>query len=503
MTSPAPTDKPAAKGDKLSEQLQSIIEQAEQIVATAQEAGRELTDDERARHTELCTRAEQLGEDLTRARTVARIRAIANDGAPGRIERGAPNADDPYDADPLGDPRDGVTRTRHRQPWSGEISEWGRTADQVTAEYRSRALSAIEQMPGATDTIRAAATTMIETWDDDRGRLSRLALALSEPSYFRAFSKSARNPHAVELEPDERHAVQRVRELARALSLTDSAGGYLVPFQLDPTVIITSAGSRNQIRDAARTVVATGDVWHGVSAGAVTWSWAAEGAEATDNAPTFAQPSVPVFKAHGFVPVSIEAFEDAANITNEVARLLAFGKDNLEAAAFISGTGSGQPTGLVTALAGSASQVAAGTAGAFAAADVYALDSALPARHRAAASWLANRSIFNRVRQFGTTDGANMWERIGAEQPALLLGQPAREAEAMDSTLDATVGNDHILIAGDFEHYVIADRVGFTVELIPHLVGTNRMPTGQRGWYAYYRVGAGVTNIDAFRLLAA
>jgi len=58
-----------------------------------------------------------------------------------------------------------------------------------------------------------------------------------------------------------------------------------------------------------------------------------------------------------------------------------------------------------------------------------------------------------------------------------------------------------VLLYGDFENYVIADRIGMTVEFIPHLVGTNRRPTGQRGWYAYYRVGADVVNVDGFRLL--
>ena len=54
----------------------------------------------------------------------------------------------------------------------------------------------------------------------------------------------------------------------RAKSLTDTGGGYLVPFQLDPTVIITANGSTNQIRRVARQVIATGDVWNGVSSGA-------------------------------------------------------------------------------------------------------------------------------------------------------------------------------------------------------------------------------------------
>jgi hypothetical protein len=91
------------------------------------------------------------------------------------------------------------------------------------------------------------------------------------------------------------------RALERAMSLTDSAGGYLVPFQLDPTVIITANGSRQPDPAGRPQVVATGDVWNGVSAGAVTWSWDGGGTEARTR-PTFAQPSIPVYKADGFVP---------------------------------------------------------------------------------------------------------------------------------------------------------------------------------------------------------
>lgn len=40
-----------------------------------------------------------------------------------------------------------------------------------------------------------------------------------------------------------------------------------------------------------------------------------------------------------------------------------------------------------------------------------------------------------------------------------------------------------------------------TVEFLPHLVGANNRPTGQRGWYAYFRVGADSVNDGAFRML--
>jgi predicted phage gp36 major capsid-like protein len=39
------------------------------------------------------------------------------------------------------------------------------------------------------------------------------------------------------------------------------------------------------------------------------------------------------------------------------------------------------------------------------------------------------------------------------------------------------------------------------VELIPHLFGENRRPTGQRGWFAHWRVGGAPVVPGAFRRL--
>jgi hypothetical protein len=73
---------------------------------------------------------------------------------------------------------------------------------------------------------------------------------------------------------------------------------------------------------------------NGVSAAAVSWSYDAEASEVSDDAPTFAGPSIPIYKAQGFVPISMEAMMDASNATQEIGRLLAFGKDVLEASSF-------------------------------------------------------------------------------------------------------------------------------------------------------------------------
>ena len=51
--------------------------------------------------------------------------------------------------------------------------------------------------------------------------------------------------------------------------------------------------------------------------------------------------------------------------------------------------------------------------------------------------------------------------------------------------------------------YYIVERVGLTVELIPHLFHTgNNYPSGQRGFYAWYRTGGEVVNATAAVMLS-
>lgn len=468
----------------------------------------DLTAEEERSFDELTTEFGQVDDhrrQLERKAALERVRSAvkATDRTPAalgvRTERGVAYSSDGYDADPILNP-DSVEDARFRNPWDvSEIRTYGRSKGAVNQELRARALSAIERMSGADDRIRSAGTDIVEKWDDGDARIAKMVLATSSPEYLRAWSKCA---------SDRKHllTVEEQRAMERAMSLTDTAGGYLVPFQLDPTVIITSNGSRNQIRQVARQVIATGDVWNGVSSGAVSWSWDAESSETSDDSTTFAQPTVPVYTARGFVPITVEAMNDEANVTMEVARLLAFGKDTLEATAFAVGTGSGQPTGIVTALAAASPSVtvAPTTAETFASADVYKVDSALPARYRPDASWLANRGIYNAIRQFDSSGGTNLWERIGADVPPQLLGRPALESEDMDGAINAAATeNNYVLVYGDFSNYVIADRIGMTVEYIPHLFHTgNNRPSGQRGWWAYYRTGADTVNDGAFRMLS-
>jgi len=472
----------------------------------------DLNDDDEERFETLATEARSLTEHKKKIERKAAL-TVVKEAARGRqggfVEK--PVVDDEsegYDADPMRDHRSSEdVRTGKLNPWDlSNLRTAGRQPEQIAGEYRNRALDAVQKMRGATDKIRSAATDIIELNDDEDGRISQLALVTSDPAYFRAFSKMAKNPNGADLLPEERAAVARAKQLQRAMSLTDSAGGFLVPFQLDPTVIITANGSVNQIRQVARTVTGVSDTWQGVTSGAVSWSWDAEASQVSDDATTFAQPAIPAFMARGFVPISIEARQDEANVATEVGRLLAFGKDVLEAAAFATGNGTTAPKGVITALVAAGGLVTSATTDVLAIADIYALQGALPARYRMSAAWLGNNAIYNRVRQFDTSGGGGFWTNLNDGRPPSLMGRPALEAEDMDGSLTALADN-YVLVYGDFSNYVIYDRLGLTVDFIPHLfqqttAGTGfGLPTGQSGWFAYYRAGASVVNTGAFRLL--
>ena len=49
------------------------------------------------------------------------------------------------------------------------------------------------------------------------------------------------------------------------MSSTDTAGGFLIPFQLDPSVLISNDGTNNPLLQISRVIQTTSDVWNGVT----------------------------------------------------------------------------------------------------------------------------------------------------------------------------------------------------------------------------------------------
>lgn len=384
--------------------------------------------------------------------------------------------------------------------------EFHRKVDPFSAEYRAqvgdteaakRVIGELRASPHAQEAMQAKLDI---SQSPELRNFPRHVLTFSSDAYRDAFAKASLGQE-YRFTPEERAAWEDAQTEARAMGLTDSAGGYIIPTFLDPSVILTQSVTQNPFRQISRVVSITGDNWNGVTSGGITLSFGTEFSVASDVTPTFAQPSITPYKAHGVVPISIEGYEDIQGAGTEVAREFMQAKDNLEASVFATGTGSNQPTGIVTALAGTTRQTNMATNSAFVVADLFKAQEHLAEPWRSRASWVMNLAYENRVRAFGSSDNYySQTVRLGDANVPGILGRPTYQSGAMTSALSTTTNN--AIVFGDFSEYLIVDRVGTVVEFIPHLFDpTTGRPNGSRGWYVHFRVGADSVNDSAFTLL--
>lgn len=330
--------------------------------------------------------------------------------------------------------------------------------------------------------------------DFDNSVLARRILQTGSTTYRRAFTKQM---YGRPLSADEQ----------RALGIGGSSGGFAVPFSLDPTIIPTSNLSVNPFRAIADVIQITGTTWQGVSSAGVTATYTPEGVEATDAAPTIAQPTGTPVKCQVTIPYSIEVGSDWTNIQGEMAQLIQDAKDDVEASKFTSGSGTNEPQGILT---GATTVVTTAGTAAFALADFAAVEGALPPRFRPRAQWVGNRAFYNVARFLDTTGGSGLWLQMAplgvgltnqrnGNLNAQLLGYPANEDSAMSSAVTTT--GSLVAALGDWRYFKIIDRIGMNVEIVPHLFGqTNRLPTGVRAMYAYWRNTSVVVSTNAFRV---
>lgn len=380
-------------------------------------------------------------------------------------------------------------------PFDGEEVRYMRPT-----EVRDRALAALDT-PDLTSHLQDGQRERVErllrggkTRNFDPSELARRLLVSEDADYRSAFQKMATQTVPA-LTSEESRALQR------AASLTDTSGGFGVPVFIDPSIILTDQGSANPIMQIARVETITNDEWKGVSSAGVSWSFDAEAAEVSDDAPTLAQPTVPAHMARGFIPYSIEIGGDYPGFAQEMSTLLMEGYNELLAKKLVDGTGSDEPTGILVALdANTNVEVGVTTHDAFGVEDVYLAWKSLPERYRGSASWLVSTDINNEIKQFGDDKLSQQTKDLAAGAVDLLQGRPVYESAYMPDL--ATTDNANLLIVGAFRNYLVAQRLGMSVELVPHLFGTtNGRPTGQRGWFAYARVGGDSVNDLGFRIL--
>jgi HK97 family phage major capsid protein len=328
------------------------------------------------------------------------------------------------------------------------------------------------------------------------GSIARRILATGSELYGRAFGKAI---SGMPLTPQEQAAISTVG--------TTTTGGYAVPFQLDPTVILTSDGATNPLRTISRVEQIVGNTWKGVtSAGITVTRGPAENQPVDPDNVTLGQPEVTVQPVKAEVQFSIEAGEDWPRLQAEVARMFQDAKDTEEADSFVNGVGTTvYPGGIAATLDPSSYVATIDTSNpiALALGDLFNLRGALPPRFRPGASYLASDSIFGLVRQIGTptVGDTGIWTYgITDGDPDRLLGKPAYESSAM---ADDTTAENLLVIYGNFQYFLIAEKIGMTVELDPHVRNGDGKWTGQRALLMHYRNSSVILADNAFRALHA
>jgi HK97 family phage major capsid protein len=344
---------------------------------------------------------------------------------------------------------------------------------------------------------------------DAQGRLDRVLADARRP----ALSGEGRNPV-----PDERKAAfdrymktgETPSLLLEAKGLSEgvaSAGGYVAPAELERQ-ILRRLQATSPMRDICQVrTIGAGTFRKPVSTAGLAASWVAETAVRPETTPpTLDVIDFPAGELYAS-PAATQALLDDAyvNIDEWLAEEVQDAFAAQETAAFVAGDGVNKPKGLLaytaaadaTATWGQVGYLATGVAGAWPASNptdkLIDLIYAAKTQYRQNGRFVMNRRTVSAVRKFKDAQGNYIWNAaLQPGQSASLLGYPVTEIEAMPDV----AANGLAIAFGDFEKgYLIVDRAGVRVLRDPYSAKPHVL------FYTTKRVGGGVQNFDAIKLL--
>jgi HK97 family phage major capsid protein len=485
-----------AEQRRIKDELQRMENDGE----TTEDEGGSLRDTLIERWKELDDQAKPIIERMARIREITRT---AEDEA--NLER--PGGKDGTSASRYGSPAGPEVMVRH-DPF--ENLDQVRRGMITREDAISRSLNAIETHAkrGLLPDDRAEAATQKAQWQP---LVARHMLLTGADEYMEAFRAYLEDPLG-----------SGKQQAERAMTLATGQGGFLLPYVLDPTIILTSAGSTNPYRQLASVKQTTSNAWQGVNSAGITAQLLAEAVTATDATPTMGQIQIWPQKFAAWVFGSFEVEQDT-NFAEQLPGLLADAKDIVEETQFVVGTGgtgnSTAPQGVLHALGASQKVAAAeGTGGvlsggtgasvSIASSNVYNLQAALGPRFRKSKSvgWVANITSINRLRGLDQAGGSSFWANFGDDTPEQLLGKQIHESPSLTTTTATGTGTGSaVMVYGDWSKFYVVDRIGTSMIYEPMITGTGaaaNLPTGQAGWFYFWRAGSDVATANAFRWLA-
>lgn len=187
----------------------------------------------------------------------------------------------------------------------------------------------------------------------------------------------------------------------------------------------------------------------------------AEAGSLTESDPAFGQVTLDAYKYAFSTQISSELETDTGvNLVEYLARIGGEALGNGSGAHFITGTGTAQPNGVVTA---ATLGVTGGTAvqGVPTADNLIDLYYSVNMRYRQNGTWLCQDSVVKALRKIKDTTNQYLWAPgLVAGEPDTFLGRPVLN----DPNVAATAINAKSVIFGDLSRYFIRDVKGVRVE---------------------------------------
>jgi HK97 family phage major capsid protein len=276
---------------------------------------------------------------------------------------------------------------------------------------------------------------------------------------------------------------------------TDSEGGYLVPDEYERT-LVQGLEEENVLRSLCTVIqTSSGDRKIPIVASHGTASWVDEEGAIPESDDVFGQISIGAHKVATMIKVSDELLQDSVfDIENYISAEFARRIGAAEEEAFITGDGSGKPTGLLHATNGAGIGVT--TAGnAVTADEVIDLVHSIKSVYRKKAVFLMNDSTIKAIRKLKSIEGQYLW------QPGLKEGQPDTLLNYRIVTspyMPEVAAGNKVILFGDFKSYWIADRQGRSFQRLNELFAV----TGQVGFRATQRVDGRLVLPEAMKCLA-
>lgn len=299
------------------------------------------------------------------------------------------------------------------------------------------------------------------------------------------------------------YAFMRGREIApdvRAALVEDSTGQILVPEDVE-SGIRRALAQENIMRRLAtvRTTQSNRVRRRNLTEVSVGWGKLELGDSLVESTPTPSEGFIYIEDMYGLVRVGEDELMDAdVNLQQTIDDSFGVATADKEETAFVLGTGhaNDQPEGFT--LGATVTRVNAAATGVVTADDLLTLMYAVPSQYRRNGSFLVNSTTELAMRKFKDSDGQYLWQpSLAADRPATFAGRPIYNQEDLVNIPAAGVAADPAAF-GDWKRgYLIIDRLGMRVKRLNELYATS----GMVGFLAHQRVGGGVVDAAALRIL--